>query len=96
MKANMQKQVESWRQHNVYSEFNEPIRALYELLAGNALRSIGRSSGATEDRASTFTLSERFELDWIQDSSQRKAYVLCRMGFFRRHSETGVRRDSGG
>lgn len=76
IRSNMQKQVESWRQHNVYSEFNEPIRALYELLAGNALKSIGRSSGATEDRASTFTLSERFELDWIQAFGLRLWYSI--------------------
>uniref|UniRef100_A0A093V7L7 Nucleoporin n=1 Tax=Talaromyces marneffei PM1 TaxID=1077442 RepID=A0A093V7L7_TALMA len=76
IRSNMQKQVESWRQHNVYSEFSEPIRALYELLAGNALRSIGRSSGALEDRASTFTLSERFELDWIQAFGLRLWYSI--------------------
>jgi nuclear pore complex protein Nup98-Nup96 len=75
-RANMQKQVESWRQHNLYSEFNEPIRALYELLAGNALRSLGRSSGAPEDRASTFSISERFELDWLQAFGLRLWYSI--------------------
>lgn len=72
----MAQQVNSWRQHNVYSEMNEPIRALYELLAGNALRSEGKSGGALEDRASTFTLSERFELDWFQAFGLRLWYAI--------------------
>jgi nuclear pore complex protein Nup98-Nup96 len=76
IRMDMQKQVESWRQHNVYSEMNEPIRALYELLAGNALRSEGRPSGALEDRASTFTFSERFELDWFQAFGLRLWYGI--------------------
>ncbi|KAL4808392.1 nuclear protein 96-domain-containing protein [Aspergillus unguis] len=72
----MAQQVVSWRQHNVYSEMSEPIRALYELLAGNALRSEGKSGGALEDRASTFTLSERFELDWFQAFGLRLWYAI--------------------
>ncbi|KAH8697654.1 nuclear protein 96-domain-containing protein [Talaromyces proteolyticus] len=76
-RIDMQKQVESWRQHNVYSEINEPIRALYELLAGNTHRSVGRPSGAPEDRASTFTFSERFELDWIQAFGLRLWYGIA-------------------
>ncbi|KAL1983062.1 hypothetical protein VTN96DRAFT_545 [Rasamsonia emersonii] len=76
IRLDMQKQVESWRTHNVSSEMNEPIRALYELLAGNALRSEGRPSGAVEDRASTFTFSERFELDWFQAFGLRLWYGI--------------------
>ncbi|KAL1999630.1 hypothetical protein VTN02DRAFT_4254 [Thermoascus thermophilus] len=73
-RADMQKQVESWRKHNVYSEMSEPIRALYELLAGNALRSEGKPGGALEDRASTFTFTERFNLDWFQAFGLRLWY----------------------
>lgn len=76
-RADMQKQVESWRQHNVYSEMSEPIRALYELLAGNALRSEGKPGGALEDRASTFTFSERFGLDWFQAFGLRLWYCIA-------------------
>jgi len=72
----MAKQIESWREQNVFSEMNEPIRALYELLAGNALRSDGKSGGALEDRASTFTFSERFELDWFQAFGLRLWYGI--------------------
>lgn len=75
-RADMAKQVEMWRQHNVYSEMSEPIRALYELLAGNALHSEGKSGGAPEDRASSFTFTERFELDWYQAFGLRLWYAI--------------------
>ncbi|KAL4891913.1 nuclear protein 96-domain-containing protein [Aspergillus ambiguus] len=75
-RADIAKQVEMWRQHNVHSEMSEPIRALYELLAGNALRSEGKSGGALEDRASTFTFSERFDLDWFQAFGLRLWYGI--------------------
>ncbi|KAE8392086.1 nuclear protein 96-domain-containing protein [Aspergillus alliaceus] len=75
-RCDMAKQIEMWRQHNVYSEMTEPIRALYELLAGNALRSEGKSGGALEDRVSTFTLTERFGLDWIQAFGLRLWYGI--------------------
>ncbi|KAL4921695.1 nuclear protein 96-domain-containing protein [Aspergillus aurantiobrunneus] len=75
-RRDMARQVEMWRQHNVFSEMNEPIRALYELLAGNALRSEGKSGGALEDRVSTFTFSERFELDWFQAFGLRLWYAI--------------------
>jgi nuclear pore complex protein Nup98-Nup96 len=77
IRVDMQNQVESWRQHNVYSEMSEPIRALYELLAGNALRSEGKPSGALEDRASTFSMSERFDLDWFQAFGLRLWYSIA-------------------
>ncbi|KAL4908180.1 nuclear protein 96-domain-containing protein [Aspergillus multicolor] len=72
----MAEQIEKWRQHNVWSEMTEPIRALYELLAGNTLRSEGKSGGALEDRVSTFTFSERFELDWFQAFGLRLWYGI--------------------
>ncbi|PWY87626.1 hypothetical protein BO70DRAFT_198647 [Aspergillus heteromorphus CBS 117.55] len=75
-RADMTKQIEMWRQSNVYSEMSEPVRALYELLAGNALRSDGKSTGALEDRISTFTLSERFGLDWFQAFGLRLWYGI--------------------
>ncbi|GKZ89861.1 hypothetical protein AnigIFM59636_001108 [Aspergillus niger] len=75
-RTDMAKQIEMWRQNNVYSEMSEPVRALYELLAGNALRSEGKSTGALEDRLSTFTFSERFELDWFQAFGLRLWYGI--------------------
>ncbi|KAL5340473.1 nuclear protein 96-domain-containing protein [Aspergillus crustosus] len=75
-RRDMAQQIENWRQRNVLSEMTEPIRALYELLAGNALRSEGKSGGALEDRASSFTFSERFELDWFQAFGLRLWYGI--------------------
>lgn len=75
-RADMAEQIEMWRQHNVYSEMAEPVRAIYELLAGNALGSEGKSGGALEDRASSFTFTERFELDWFQAFGLRLWYAI--------------------
>lgn len=76
IKADMADQIEVWRQNNVYSEITEPIRALYELLAGNALQSEGKLGGALEDRASTFTFTDRFDLDWFQAFGLRLWYGI--------------------
>ena len=75
-KADMAAQIESWRKHNIYSEMSEPIRTLYELLAGNATRSEGKPNGPLEDRASTFSISERFGLDWVQAFGLRLWYGI--------------------
>ena len=74
--SDMKKQIETWRQHNMYSEMEEPIRALYELLAGNALVSEGKSGGPLEDRISTFSFTERFGLDWLQAFGLRLWYSI--------------------
>ncbi|KAI5206092.1 hypothetical protein E4T39_02718 [Aureobasidium subglaciale] len=62
-KEMMAEQVECWRTQNMISEMTEPVRALYELVAGNTCISEGKS-GASEDRASSFGISSRFGLDW--------------------------------
>ncbi|KAI5244240.1 hypothetical protein E4T42_07158 [Aureobasidium subglaciale] len=62
-KEMMAKQIESWRSQNMVSEMTESVRALYELVAGNTCVSEGKS-GASEDRASSFSISSRFGLDW--------------------------------
>jgi nuclear pore complex protein Nup98-Nup96 len=67
----MKNQIEAWREQSIIPEMSEPIRALYEILAGNTTISKGKSEGSVEDRASTFTISERFGLDWMQ------AFALC-------------------
>ena len=73
-RSDIASQIEVWRQNNVLSEMSEPVRALYELVAGNGLRSEGKSGGALEDRASTFSFTERFELDWFQAFGLRLWY----------------------
>jgi nuclear pore complex protein Nup98-Nup96 len=69
--SDMAEQLRAWRDQNIISEVSEPIRALYELLAGNTTISGGKSQGPLENRASTFSISERFNLDWTQ------AFGLC-------------------
>ncbi|KAJ5679290.1 hypothetical protein N7462_007534 [Penicillium macrosclerotiorum] len=75
-RADMANQIDVWRQSNVLSEMSEPVRALYELVAGNSIRSEGKSGGALEDRASTFVFTERFELDWFQAFGLRLWYGI--------------------
>lgn len=70
-RSDMAEQLQAWRDQNIISEMSEPIRALYELLAGNTTVSAGKSQGPLENRASTFSISDRFNLDWTQ------AFGLC-------------------
>ncbi|KGO78408.1 Peptidase S59, nucleoporin [Penicillium italicum] len=76
-RADIANQIDVWRQNNVLSEISEPTRALYELVAGNALRSEGKSGGALEDRASSFGFTERFDLDWFQAFGLRLWYCTA-------------------
>lgn len=64
-------QIEAWRSQGIISEISNDIRALYEILAGNTTVAQGKSNVAVEDRASTFAISEKYELDWVQ------AFSLC-------------------
>ncbi|KAJ5304924.1 uncharacterized protein N7443_004584 [Penicillium atrosanguineum] len=75
-RADMANQIDVWRQNNVLSEMTETVRALYELVAGNSLHSEGKSGGALEDRASSFTFTERFDLDWFQAFGLRLWYGI--------------------
>jgi nuclear pore complex protein Nup98-Nup96 len=69
--GDIESQIEAWREQSIIPEMSEPIRALYEILAGNTTISKGKSGGPVEDQASTFTVSERFGFDWMQ------AFALC-------------------
>lgn len=62
----MAEQISAWREQNVVSEMTEEIRALYEIFAGNTGICEGKDKVAAEDRASTFSIPEKFELDWLQ------------------------------
>lgn len=60
-------QISDWRGQGVISEMSEEIRALYEILAGNTSIVQGRQLNVpVEDRATTFAISEKFGLEWIQ------------------------------
>lgn len=65
-KEGMAQQIEEWRRSNVISEMALPIRALYELLAGNTCVSQGKTGAGSENRAETFNIGARFNLDWRQ------------------------------
>lgn len=61
-------QLNAWRDQGVLPEITKEIRAVYELCAGNVTISQGKTKGAipVEDRAATFSLSESFQLSWLQ------------------------------
>lgn len=66
--ADMEHQIDAWREQKTLSEIDCDIRALYELCAGNVGISKGREGKGVpvEDRAETFSISTRFGLTWIQ------------------------------
>lgn len=68
-------QIKQWRDLNVLSEFTEPIRALYGLLAGDTCVCEGKK-GPLEDRAKTFVISEHFQLDWKRAFGLRLWYAI--------------------
>lgn len=75
MRDDMTTQISEWRELNVLSEMTEPIRALYSLLAGYTCVCEGKK-GQTEDRAKTFVISERFNLDWKRAFGLRLFYAI--------------------
>ena len=75
MRQDIAVQIDEWRRLNVLSEITEPIRALYELLAGNTCLCEGKK-GPLEDRARTFVISERFGLDWKRAFGLRLWYAI--------------------
>ncbi|KAI9879574.1 MAG: hypothetical protein M1830_008108 [Pleopsidium flavum] len=75
MREDMGNQINEWRRLNVLSEFTEPIRALYELLAGNTCVCEGKK-GSLEDRARAFVISDKFSLDWKRAFGLRLWYAI--------------------
>ena len=75
VREDMEAQIAAWRELNVLSEMTEPIRAIYSLLAGNACVCEGKK-GPLEDRARTFVISERFNLDWKRAFGLRLFYAI--------------------
>jgi len=59
-------QISAWHEQNTISEITENVRALYEVLSGNTTIAQGKSKVPAEDRATTFSISEKFGLDWLQ------------------------------
>ena len=75
MRDDMTEQIAKWRDLDALSEITEPIRALYSLLAGDTCVCEGKK-GPTEDRAKTFVISERFNLDWKRAFGLRLFYAV--------------------
>lgn len=71
----MESQISDWRRLNTLSEFSDQIRTLYELVAGNTCTSIGKT-GHLEDRASTFVISERFNMGWKRAFGLKLWYAI--------------------
>lgn len=60
-------QIDAWRKQKALSEMTEEIRTLYEICAGNVTVCKGSEKGATpEDEATTFSISEKYHLSWLQ------------------------------
>ncbi|KAL2162192.1 hypothetical protein VTH06DRAFT_7105 [Thermothelomyces fergusii] len=68
-------QLKDWRESNVLAEFSQPVRAIYELLAGNAGVCAGVKNVPIENRVESFTISQRFGLDWMRSFGLRLFYT---------------------
>jgi nuclear pore complex protein Nup98-Nup96 len=75
MKKDIREQINEWEKSRVLSEFSQPIRALYEFLAGNVCVCKG-VKGPIEDRIDSFIISKRFGLDWRQAFGLRLWYGI--------------------
>ncbi|KAF2659873.1 hypothetical protein K491DRAFT_590130 [Lophiostoma macrostomum CBS 122681] len=64
MRNDMTAQIDEWRRMDVLAEIEEPLRALYELVAGNCAKSEGKGQPGRENAAATFNIAARFKLDW--------------------------------
>lgn len=72
----MKDQLAEWRNSNFLSEFTPAIRAIYEMLSGNVCVCEGKKDVPVEDRLDSFTISERFQLNWKQAFGMRLWYGI--------------------
>lgn len=75
-KKDMREQLKAWHDSKMLSEFSEPIRTIYELLAGNACVCEGMKGVPVEDRLDSFVISKKFGLDWKQSFGLRLWYTI--------------------
>ncbi|TGZ78719.1 hypothetical protein EX30DRAFT_350776 [Ascodesmis nigricans] len=75
LRTRLQEQVETWRSKGVLAEMTVPVRALYELVAGETCFSEG-VRGPVEDAAPSFHFAERFNLDWRRVFGLKLWYAL--------------------
>ncbi|KAI9887281.1 MAG: hypothetical protein M1823_000875 [Watsoniomyces obsoletus] len=77
MQREIRAQLGHWREQKVLSEFSDPMRAIYELLAWNAGECEG-VQGPQEDRVEPFLIPERFNMNWKQAFGLRFWYGIGR------------------
>jgi nuclear pore complex protein Nup98-Nup96 len=76
MRKDIREQLSEWHESKILSEFTPPIRALYEILAGNVCVCDGSKASPVEDRMESFVISKRFGLDWRQAFGLRLWYGI--------------------
>ncbi|KAK0124253.1 hypothetical protein ONS95_009226 [Cadophora gregata] len=74
MRNDMRQQLNDWKKTQMLSEFSQPVRAIYEMLAGNVCFCSG--SKDLNDRMEAFVISKRFGLDWRQAFGLRLWYGI--------------------
>lgn len=75
-RKDIREQLSEWQKQRVLSEFSQPIRAFYEILAGNVGVCDGSKGAPIEDRIDSFIISQRFGLDWRQAFGLRLWYGI--------------------
>ena len=75
-KKDIREQLQAWHESKMLSEFSESIRAIYELLSGNACVCEGMKDVPVEDRMESFVISKKFGLDWRQSFGLRLWYSI--------------------
>ncbi|KAH6680270.1 putative nucleoporin [Halenospora varia] len=76
VRKDIREQLNEWQKSRILSEFSQPIRTLYELLAGNVCVCDGSKGAPIEDRIESFIMSKRFGLDWRQAFGLRLWYGI--------------------
>jgi nuclear pore complex protein Nup98-Nup96 len=76
VRKNIREQLNEWSKARVLSEISQPIRAIYEILAGNVCVCDGVKGAPIEDRIDSFVMSKRFGLDWRQAFGLRLWYAI--------------------
>ena len=64
MREDMREQIEEWRKMDVLAEMDDSVRALYELIRGETAQADGKDGVIREDKAASFQIASRFNLDW--------------------------------
>ncbi|KAI9745522.1 MAG: hypothetical protein M1818_001056 [Claussenomyces sp. TS43310] len=75
-RIDIREQINEWQKSRILSEISQPIRALYEILAGNVSVCGGVKVAPIEDRIESFIISQRFGMNWRQAFALRLWYAI--------------------